>query len=183
MKRNKLIRLFVILLAAIAVWSGCFAEGQEFVAKRKKKNTPKPAAVVTVTPGPGKTEAEAGPEETKVPAPLAAAQELADYIFENGKLPEGKFLTKKEAQALGWQSGGYRTRYVSDVAPGKSIGGDWFGNYDRKLPTAKGRFFLEADCYYRGGPRNEYRIIWSNDGHVWYTEDHYETFTELFPSE
>ena len=40
----------------------------------------------------------------------------------------------------------------------------------------------EADCYYDGGPRNEYRIIYSNDGHVWYTEDHYNTFLELFPS-
>ena len=47
---------------------------------------------------------------------------------------------------------------------------------------AKGRKYYEADCYYFGGDRNEYRIIYSTDGHVWYTEDHYNTFIELFPS-
>ena len=86
---------------------------------------------------------------------------------------------KKEAQALGWDSS---YNYVSDVAPGKSIGGDYFGNYERKLPAVKGRKYYEADCFYQGGKRNAYRIIYSNDGHVWYTGDHYETFMELFPS-
>ena len=96
-----------------------------------------------------------------------------------GELPEN-FLTKKEAQALGWDSS---RNYVSDVAPGMSIGGDYFGNYEGKLPRVKGRKYYEADCWYTGGKRNAYRIIYSSDGHVWYTEDHYNTFTELFPSE
>ena len=154
--RNKLIRLFVLLLAAIMLLSSCSASA---ASKKKNKNTETPA--VTVTPG-----------------PMDAAQELADYIFEHGELPD-YFITKKEAQALGWDK---YVNKVSDVAPGKSIGGDYFGNYEERLPVVKGRKYYEADCYYFGGDRNEYRIIYSTDGHVWYTEDHYNTFIELFPS-
>ena len=94
------------------------------------------------------------------------------------QLPEN-FITKKEAQRLGWDS---RTNYVSDVAPGKSIGGDYFGNYQGKLPQGKGITYREADCYYSRGRRKAYRIIYSTAGRVWYTEDHYESFTELFPT-
>ena len=105
-------------------------------------------------------------------------QAIADYIFRHGKLPEN-FITKKEAQALGWDSS---RNYVSDVAPGKSIGGDRFGNYENRLPSRKGRTWYEADCYYTRGKRNACRILYSSDGLVYYTDDHYETFTQLFPS-
>ena len=140
---------------------------------RKKKNT--------ATPRPTETPAPDGEEfiPTPVPeGPIIDPQSIADYVFAHGELPDN-FLTKKEAQALGWQNG---YRYVSDAAPGMSIGGDYFGNYEKQLPVVKGRKYYEADCFYQGGPRNEYRIIYSNDGHVWYTEDHYNTFTELFPT-
>jgi len=110
--------------------------------------------------------------------PIIEPQAIADYIFEHGTLPDN-FITKKEAQALGWDS---RYNEVSDVAPGKSLGGDRFGNYQRILPVVKGRKYYEADCRYTGGDRNGERIIYSNDGHVWYTKDHYKSFTELFPS-
>ena len=167
MRRNKIIRLFVILLAAILLLSSCTASALETAKKKKTTATP----VVTATP-------TAVPEVTATPGPMDEAQRLADYIFEHGELPEN-FITKKEAQALGWDS---MYNYLSDVAPGMSIGGDYFGNYERKLPVVKGRKYYEADCFYTKGKRNAYRIIYSTDGHVWYTEDHYETFIELFPS-
>ena len=110
--------------------------------------------------------------------PIIEPQAIADYIFVHGTLPDN-FITKKEAQALGWDSS---RNDVSDVAPGKSIGGDYFGNYDKKLPQVRGRKYFEADCRYTGGNRGPERIVYSSDGHVWYTGDHYETFTELFPS-
>ena len=156
MKRNKLIRLFVLLLAAILLLSSCTASAS---SKKKNKNTETPA--VTVTPG-----------------PMDEAQRIADYIFEHGELPDN-FITKKEAQALGWDK---YVNKVSDVAPGKSIGGDYFGNYEERLPVIKGRKYYEADCYYQGRQRNEYRLIFSTDGHYWFTGDHYETFIELFPT-
>ena len=157
--RNKLIRLFVLLVATVLLVSGCTASA----SGKNKKNTPTPTTV---------------PEVTATPGPIDAAQELADYFFEHGELPEN-FIRKQEAERLGWDN---RYNYVSDVAPGKSIGGDYFGNYERLLPVVKGRKYYEADCFYNGGKRNAFRIIFSNDGHVWYTEDHYNTFIELFPS-
>ena len=161
--RNKLVRLFVLLLAVILLMSGCTASA----SGKNKKNKATPTPTLT-------------PEATVTPGPMDAAQELADYIFEHGELPE-TFITKEEARALGQ---GWKTtyRYVGDIGPGITIGGDCFGNYEQKLPVVKGRKYYEADCYYEGGPRNEYRIIYSKDGHVWYTEDHYNTFVELFPT-
>ena len=169
-KRNKVVRLIVLLLTVALLLSSCTANALE--TAKKKKNTAAPqvtAAVETPT---------AVPEPTATPGPMDEAQRIADYIFEHGELPDN-FITKKQAQALGWDS---MYNYVSDIAPGKSIGGDYFGNYEQKLPVVKGRKYYEADCFYFGGDRNEYRIIYSNDGHVWYTGDHYNTFIELFPT-
>lgn len=117
-------------------------------------------------------------EEEEASGPIIEPQAIADYIFKHGRLPDN-FITKKEAQKLGWDSS---RNYVSDVAPGKSIGGDRFGNYEGRLPTKKGRTWYEADCYYTKGKRNAHRILYSNDGLVYYTDDHYETFTQMFPS-
>lgn len=116
---------------------------------------------------------------TEAPAgPITDPQGIADYLFEHGELPDN-FITKKEAEALGWDSS---ENYVGDVAPGKSIGGDRFGNYEGLLPKASGRQYYEADCYYEGKKRNGHRIVYSNDGLVFYTDDHYESFVEMKPS-
>ena len=167
-RRNKLITLFVLLLAVVLLLGSCAANASE--TAKKKKNT----AVPVVTEAPA-----ALPEVTATPGPMDEAQRIADYIFEHGELPEN-FITKKEAQALGWDN---MYNYLSEVAPGMSIGGDYFGNYERKLPVVKGRKYYEADCFYTKGKRNAYRIIYSTDGHVWYTEDHYNSFIELFPTQ
>ena len=116
--------------------------------------------------------------DKKAQGPIIEPQAIADYIFDHGELPDN-FITKKEAQNLGWDSS---WNYVSDVAPGKSIGGDRFGNYEGLLPSKKGRTWYEADCYYTKGKRNAHRILFSNDGLVYYTDDHYESFTQMFPS-
>ena len=163
-KRNRLVRLFVVLLTAVLILAGSPADAAR---KKKKKNTPAPAVTA------------AAPETQEEPGPMEEAQRLANYIFAYGELPDN-FMTKREAKELGWMD---RYWYVSDFAPGMSIGGDYFGNYEKKLPVVKGRNYFEADCFYHGGPRNEYRIIYSDDNHVWYTEDHYNTFTELYPTD
>lgn len=114
------------------------------------------------------------PKQTAITAP----QDIADYIFAHGTLPDN-FLTKNEARQLGWDSS---KNYVSDVAPGYSIGGDKFGNYEGLLPDASGRKWYEADANYTAGSRGAERILYSSDGLVYYTNDHYQTFTEMHPS-
>ena len=129
------------------------------------------AAALTDSPTSAPTQA---PQQTAINAP----QDIADYIFAHGTLPDN-FLTKSEARQLGWDSS---KNYVSDVAPGYSIGGDRFGNYEGLLPDASGRKWYEADANYTAGPRGAERILYSSDGLVYYTNDHYQTFTEMHPS-
>lgn len=127
-----------------------------------------------LTAQPAVTQPAQGAEQ----GPIIAPQDIADYLFAHGQLPEN-FITKQEAQALGWDSG---RNDVSDVAPGMSIGGDRFGNYEGLLPKKKGRQYYECDCNYTAGPRGAERIVYSTDGLVFYTADHYATFVEMRPS-
>ncbi len=102
--------------------------------------------------------------------------EVAAYIHEFGHLPSN-FITKKEAKKLGWISS---EGNLSEVAPGKSIGGDYFGNYEGKLPEKSGRTYYECDIDSDGGYRGAKRIIFSDDGLIFYTEDHYNSFEQLY---
>ena len=163
--RGKLRAFALVLLAVLLVLTGCSLPAvTENIAELPLADTV-PETEKTI------------PEEEHA-GPIIEPQAIADYLFTYGRLPDN-FITKKEAQELGWDS---TRNYVSDVAPGKSIGGDRFGNYEGVLPKVKGRTYYEADCYYTKGKRTAERIVYSSDGHVWYTEDHYVTFTELFPS-
>ncbi|MEG1105977.1 MAG: ribonuclease domain-containing protein [Eubacterium sp.] len=102
--------------------------------------------------------------------------EVALYIHTYNKLPNN-FITKEKAEKLGWNS---KEGNLEEVAKGKSIGGSHFGNYDGKLPEKKGRNWKECDINYTGGRRNAERIIYSNDGLIYYTGDHYKNFEPLY---
>ena len=104
-------------------------------------------------------------------------EEVAEYLHLYGHLPSN-FITKKEAQKLGWVS---KEGNLSEVAPGKSIGGDTFGNREGILP--KGKKYKECDIDSDGGYRNSKRIVFSDDGCIYYTEDHYESFELLYGEE
>ncbi|MBR1931620.1 MAG: ribonuclease [Lachnospiraceae bacterium] len=105
-------------------------------------------------------------------------EDVALYIHLYGELPPN-FITKKEAQNLGW-SGGSLEKY----APGKCIGGSRFGNYEGLLPEADGRSYHECDIDTLGKKsRGAKRIVYSNDGLIYYTDDHYETFELLYGEE
>ena len=102
-------------------------------------------------------------------------EDVALYIHLYGKLPDN-FITKEEARNLGWDGGS-----VEPYAPGKCIGGDRFGNYEGLLPDAPGRTWTECDIdTLGGGSRGAKRIVFSNDGLIYYTHDHYETFDLLY---
>ena len=105
----------------------------------------------------------------------SSKSEVGLYLYLYGKLP-GNYLTKNEAYDLGWDS---KKGNLWDVAPGMSIGGDKFGNREGILP--KGKQYNECDIDYEGGYRGSKRIVYSKDGCIYYTEDHYETFEQLYP--
>ena len=102
-------------------------------------------------------------------------EEVAIYLTFFDELPEN-YITKKEAQALGWDN---RKGNLWKVADGCSIGGDRFGNYEGLLPDAKGRRWTECDICFDGGYRNGQRIVFSNEGLIYYTADHYQSFDEI----
>ena len=105
-------------------------------------------------------------------------EDVARYIHTYGHLPEN-FITKKQAQALGWEGGS-----LEPYAPGKCIGGSRFGNYEGTLPEKDGRTYTECDIDTLGAEkRGGKRIVFSNDGLIYYTEDHYETFEPLYGEE
>lgn len=102
--------------------------------------------------------------------------EVALYLHTFGHLPDN-YITKKEAQKLGWDS---KKGNLPEVAPGKSIGGSHFGNYEGQLPEKEDRKYFECDLEYDGGYRGAKRLIYSDDGLIFYTEDHYKTFEQLY---
>lgn len=99
-------------------------------------------------------------------------EDVALYIHTYGKLPSN-FITKKEAEKLGWDGGS-----LEPYAPGKCIGGNYFGNYEGLLPDGN---YKECDIDTLGKKkRGAKRIIYSDDGRIYYTDDHYESFTQLY---
>ncbi len=130
------------------------------------------------------TEAGVEPEqESKILLDEAGSytskEDVAAYLHQYGKLPSN-FITKKEAKSLGWVS---TEGNLGEVAPGKSIGGDYFGNYEGLLPEDDDRDYYECDINTDGGHRGAERIVFSNDGLIYYTGDHYETFELLYGEE
>jgi len=128
----------------------------------------------------------AGPtaEPTDTPCPVSedgeywTKDEVALYIHLYGHLPKN-YITKEEAQDLGWPGGS-----LEPYAPGCSIGGGYFGNYEGLLPKKNGRKYTECDIDTRGKrSRGAKRIVFSNDGLIYYTDDHYESFTLLYGEE
>ena len=107
-----------------------------------------------------------------------SVHDVALYLHSYGHLPDN-FITKSEAASLGWQGGS-----VEPYAEGQVIGGDLFGNREGLLPEAKGRVYYECDIGTLGeDSRGAQRIVFSNDGMIYYTQDHYESFELLYGEE
>lgn len=102
--------------------------------------------------------------------------DVALYLHTYNHLPTN-YLTKNEAEALGWNN---KEGNLWDVADGYCIGGNKFGNYEGRLPEKSGRTWHECDVNYQGGYRGSDRLLYSTDGLIYYTEDHYNTFTQLY---
>ncbi len=105
-------------------------------------------------------------------------EDVALYIHTYGELPPN-YITKDEAKAAGWSGSG--SDRLEKYCPGKCIGGDRFGNREGLLPAAKGRTWTECDIDTLGARnRGVKRIVFSNDGLIYYTGDHYDSFELLY---
>ena len=182
--KKKLTVLFSFLLLSVFLLVGCSPEVEDLA-------TDVLTGIITEMETETESEVVELPEieeeitlETNEPAisedgTYTSKEEVAAYIHEYGHLPSN-FITKKEAKKLGWVSS---EGNLWEVAPGKSIGGDYFGNYEGNLPEAKGRDYYECDIDTDGSYRGAKRIVFSDDGLIYYTEDHYETFELLYGEE
>lgn len=153
LKSNNICRVFVtavmiLMLAVVLMLTSCESGGQN-------QHETDAADGVTVE--------ENGTYDSK--------EEVAEYLSIYKKLPKN-YITKKEARKLGWRGGS-----LEPYAPGKTIGGDRFGNREKKLPDDKGRKYYECDIDTFGArKRGAKRIIYSNDGLIYYTGNHYKSF-------
>lgn len=139
-----------------------------------------PEAKPEQTPAEAKPEAEPEPESPAIDenGHYTSKEDVALYLHTYGRLPDN-FMTKNEAKKLGWEGGG-----LDPYADGMCIGGDRFGNYEGILPDKDGRKWTECDIdTLHAKSRGAKRIVFSNDGLIYYTEDHYESFELLYGEE
>ena len=180
---TRLTGALLALLLVFSVLSGCGGAAPDVPSC-----TAAPAAdAVPAADAPSDAEADAvSPGESDKSSPAAldeggeytSAEDVAIYLHLYAHLPQN-FITKKDARALGWNGGG-----LDDYADGKCIGGDRFGNYEGLLPDAPGREYHECDIdTLHAASRGAKRIVYSNDGLIYYTEDHYESFILLYGEE
>lgn len=117
-------------------------------------------------------DAPAAPDEN---GSYTTKEDVCAYLIAYGHLPSN-FITKEQARAAGWQGGS-----LESCCPGKCIGGDRFGNREGLLPAAPGRVWTECDINTLGArSRGSERLVFSNDGLIYYTGDHYESFRLLY---
>ena len=195
MKNKRLVTiLLLVLVVALAFGYRLARSGaaQQAPAQTPELSGASPLATLAPTESP----ASPAPETespvtapTEPPADPAAApiaedgsydtkDEVALYIRTYGHLPSN-YVTKTEAKKAGWE-GGSLDKYF----PGCSIGGDVFGNREGLLPDASGRIYYECDIGTAGkSSRGAKRIVFSSDGLIYYTDDHYDSFTLLYGEE
>lgn len=155
--KRKIGRLFAVILLLLSLCAGC-------------------SAIVEQDSGRQNEIQEVSVEKN---GEYTSKEEVAAYLYQFGELPDN-YITKKEAKKLGWVS---EEGNLYKVAPGQSIGGDYFGNYEGILPEKEGREYHECDIDTDGHYRGAKRIVYSDDDLIYYTEDHYESFTLLYGEE
>lgn len=177
---KKIFALLLSLLLVVSVISGCGSSNKtsnegSIKVSASVSNDSKKLTTQNTTNSAANVKANSGKLKISEQAAYTDKEHVAAYINEFAKLPHN-YITKNQAKKLGWQTKGT----LDKVAPGKSIGGDRYGNYEGLLPKKNGRVWTECDIDYVKGNRNAKRIVFSNDGLIYYTGDHYKTFTKLY---
>ena len=168
--------IFVLLLCIVFSVTGCKSSDRDYDNAKQADIT---QAETTQTDAAETVSAETNGAQPVIQIDEAGVytskDDVALYIHTFGKLPSN-FITKKEAKSLGWSGGG-----LDDYSYGSCIGGDKFGNFEGLLPDEEGRVYYECDIdTLHENSRGAKRIVFSNDGLVYYTEDHYSSFELLY---
>lgn len=184
MKFTKISALLLAFLLALGSLTGCLdtvsdvldigialldETEPDFVDSVVKEIPDEPASVASGT--------ETEPDKPDESGSYYSKEDVALYLWTYKKLP-ANFITKAEAQKLGWEGGS-----VEKYKAGAAIGGDRFGNYEALLP--KDKSYRECDIDTDGASsRGAKRIVYAEDfSAVYYTDDHYESFTRIYPAE
>ena len=179
MKRNSKTLLYVLGILLVGILIG-FVLGKNRVSNDTVVDVP----TVTTTP---EVTSTTSPEVSEEPSPSEATQELLDehgtydskeevalYIHQYNKLPDN-FMTKSEARKYGWEGGA-----LNRVVEGMCIGGDVYNNFEGNLPDIDGTYYeCDIDTLTKK-KRGAKRIVFSDEGDIYYTNDHYETFELLY---
>jgi guanyl-specific ribonuclease Sa len=172
-KTKKLLSFWITLaLTMVILFTGCSNQFLNEVTRIVTENTNNNS----ISPDDNNTNNTINTTGIDESGRYSSKEEVAAYINTFDKLPSN-YLKKQEAIALGWESNKGNLWEVTDEM---SIGGDYFGNREKLLPIKDSRKWFECDINYEGGYRNSERILFSNDGLIFYTDDHYKTFTQLY---
>lgn len=107
---------------------------------------------------------------------LTQQQKVADYLHQHQRLP-AYYLRKNEARKQGWDPA---SGNLCNILPGRAIGGDHFSNRENVLPDQPGRRWFEADVNYQCGHRGSDRMLYSSDGLIYVTHDHYRHMEQIY---
>ncbi|WP_276526768.1 ribonuclease domain-containing protein, partial [Lonsdalea britannica] len=107
-----------------------------------------------------------------------AANEVVESLRSTGQLPQN-YVNKAQATANGWKPG----KALNNTNPDGQLGGDIFENSTNLLPSVPGRVWQEADIGLKNTMSRSNqpgtRLLYSNDGLLYITTDHYETATSI----
>ena len=174
--KKKILNLFVLIIFLVSIFTGC----ETNIDNSEPNKLENQAEEQQVDNSDAASEEDSSEQNTEPiineDGKYTTPEEVSLYIHTYNKLPSN-FITKKKAMDLGWES---NKGNLWNVTEQMSIGGDTFGNREGLLPKKDGRKWIECDVNYEGGFRGAERIVFSNDGLIYYTNDHYETFTQLY---
>ena len=169
-----------ILSAAAEVLDSAAQQSEPPAQAASSAAAPADSKAPAPTPEPAEEASPAEEPDEEAPAldrdgEYTSRDDVALYLHLYGELPKN-FITKNEARDLGWSGGG-----LDDYAFGMCIGGDRFGNYEGLLPDGS---YHECDIdTLHARSRGAKRLIYADDGRIYYTDDHYESFTLLYGEE
>lgn len=173
LKSSSIIIVLLLVIVALLAYNTFLHKGKFPKSETAQVNSSVSAQTET------ETETQTKPQVTET-SQQQSIEELTNekvvvpYVKEHGKLPD-YYISKREAKSQGWNPS---QGNLCEVLPGRAIGGDVFTNRERSLPTQSGRVWYEADLNFNCGNRNSDRLLFSNDGLVYVTHNHYKTFEQ-----